>query len=198
MLPAPVHAFTHEPAHHTPPRGHMRIGGANADRVALIALRIEGAPGPMPGAGRLDPENKAIAHLLTGDAMSDPCVARANRRAARCDMDLGLPSERAQSPRYACPASEAPLAPIVMSVANAIALRDMRMPPKLSPSRLREQPAPSIRVPVPCCARPAAEPRMVDGHSVPCLTLQINRFISLSTDAARRVRANSRNSNRNR
>jgi hypothetical protein len=44
---------------------------------------------------------------------------------------LVLPSERAQSPRYdVCAASETPLPPIVMSAANATALRNMRQTPE--------------------------------------------------------------------
>ena len=79
----------------------------------------------MPSAGRFDVENKAIAHLFSGHAMSDPGVARANLMAAMRHMDPVLPSPRAQLPVYGSPlASETPLAPIVIIAANAAALRN--------------------------------------------------------------------------
>src|SRR4029077_17487561 len=90
MRACPAHALTHEPAHHASPRGHVLGGDMNVDCVGLLPLRIDGVPRPMPSAGRLDLENKAITHPFPGDAVSDPCVARANLSAAGCDMDPGL------------------------------------------------------------------------------------------------------------
>src|ERR1700722_19366054 len=89
-MPVPAHTLTHEPTHHASLGGHMRRSNMNVDCVVLLALRIEGAPRPAPGAGRLDFENQAITHLFSGDAMSDPCVAGANLGATGCDMNPGL------------------------------------------------------------------------------------------------------------
>ena len=66
------------------------VGDADIDRVVLLALRIEGVPRPMPGPGRLDLEDEAIAHLFSGGAVPDPRVARANLSAAGRDMDPGF------------------------------------------------------------------------------------------------------------
>src|SRR5271170_4964655 len=90
MRALPAHALTHAPAHYASPRGHVLSSGMNVDRVVLLALRIEGGPRPMSSASRLDLENKAIAHVFSGDAVFDPCVAGANLSAAGCDMDPGL------------------------------------------------------------------------------------------------------------
>ena len=160
---------THEPAHHASPRGHVLVGDMDVDRVVLLALRIEGVPRPMPGAGRLDRKNKPIADLFSGDAMSDPRVARANRRAAGCDMDSGLAI------------GARPIAEIRLlgqrdaARADRHERRQMPQPfvtcahlPDRSPSRLREQPAASIP--------------HVDGHSVQRLTPRINRFTHCQRD----------------
>src|SRR5580704_15471724 len=68
----------------------MLGGDVNVDCVVLLALRIEGVPRPMSGTGRLDLENKAIAHVFSGDAVPDPRVARANLGTAGGDMDPGF------------------------------------------------------------------------------------------------------------
>jgi hypothetical protein len=71
----------------------------NVDRIILLALRIEGAPRPMSSAGRLDPEDEAIAH----PSPETPCLTHVLRAQIAAPQGatwiVVLPSERAQSPR---------------------------------------------------------------------------------------------------
>jgi hypothetical protein len=82
----------------------------------------------MAGAGRLDLENKSIAHLFS----ETPRLTHVVRAQIAAPQDatwiLVLPSPRAQSPSNgASLASGTPLAPILSSAANAAGIRNMRL-----------------------------------------------------------------------